>query len=372
MNLSSAEPKRSARDYGPPRLIVELTNACNLHCAYCLRDEDALYHTPAVFLPVELLARLMREAREEAAVSYVMFTGGETTLHPRFGEVLRAVGDEGLKCGFVTNGWHFERVWPAVRENREALTHVAFSLDGATREAHDRWRGRGSFVRVVRAFARCRAAGLPFIVKAVIRRDTAPQLEQLALFAARMGAGAVSFSHLLPTPGESGDAQALGLPERTAAEQEVATLARILKIGVTLNVGYYDTDPAAPCSALAGASWNVDYRGRLTLCCNLSGYRGAAGEADIVADLNVEPFAAGCARLREVASAQVARRAEALAAFAESGRAPDLHVGSPCLFCLRTFEKAPRRAEGGATPGRTLPVVRAETVAASVGGRAPE
>ena len=372
MNLTSAEPNRSARDYGPPHLIVELTNACNLHCGYCLRDEDALYHTPASFFPVEPLARLMREARAEASVSYVMFTGGETTLHPRFGEVLRAVGAEGLKCGFVTNGWHFERVWPAVRENREALTHVAFSLDGATREAHDRWRGRGSFVRIVRAFARCRAAGLPFIAKAVIRRDTAPQLEQLALFAARMGASAISFAHLLPTSGAFQDAQALSLQERTAAEQEVATLARILKIGVSLNVGYYDTDPAAPCSALAGASWNVDYRGRLTLCCNLSGYRGATGEPDVVADLNVEPFAAACARLRLVTAAQVARRAEALAAFAESGRAPDLYVGSPCLFCLQSFDKAPRRAADEAAATRSLPVVRAAPAAANAGGRAPE
>jgi MoaA/NifB/PqqE/SkfB family radical SAM enzyme len=372
MRLTPDEQTRSARDYGPPRLIVELTNACNLHCAYCLRDEDALYHAPASFFPVGLLARLMREAREEAGVSHVMFTGGETTLHPRLGEVLRAVGDEGLKCSFITNGWHFGRVWPAVRENREALTHVAFSLDGATREAHDRWRGEGSFVRLVGAFSRCRAAGLPFIVKAVIRRDTAPQLEQLALFAARMGASAVSFAHLLPTPGAFEDAQALSLQERTAAEQEVATLARILKIGVTLNVGYYDTDPAAPCSALAGASWSVDYRGRLTLCCNLSGYRGAAGEPDVIADLNVEPFAAACARLREVAAAQVARRAEALAASAEEGRAPDLRVGSPCLFCLRSFAKAPWHAAEDAAGARTLPVVRAGTIAAQAGGSAAE
>jgi MoaA/NifB/PqqE/SkfB family radical SAM enzyme len=372
MKLSDAEQNGRARDYGPPRLIVELTNACNLRCAYCLRDEDALYHTPASFFPVELLSRLMREARAEAGVSHLMFTGGEPTLHPRFGEALRAVADAGLKCSFVTNGWHFERAWPAVQENRGALTHVAFSLDGATREAHDRWRGEGSFVRLVRAFSRCRAAGLPFLVKAAIRRDTARQLEQIALFAARMGADAVSFAHLLPTSGAFEGEEFLGPSERTAAEQEVATLARILRIGVTLSVGYYDTDPAAPCSALAGASWNVDYRGRLTLCCNLSGYRGAAGEPDVVADLNVEPFAEGSARLRALAEAQVARRAEALNAFAESGRAPDLRVGSPCLFCLRCFAKAPWHLGNETAGARSLPVVRNAPHAFNVGGRAPE
>lgn len=372
MISQSATRTERARDYGPPRLIVELTNVCNLHCDYCLRDEDALYNSQAAFFSPELLARLMREAREEAGVRVVVFTGGEATLHPRFGEVLRAVGAEGFRCSFVTNGWHFERIWPAVRDSREAITHVAFSLDGATREAHDRTRGQGSFVRLVRAFARCRAAGLPFIVKSVIRRDTASQLEQLALFAARMGAAGVNFTHLLPTSGALEDMQALDGPERTAAEQEVAALARILKMRVSLDAGYFDADPAAPCASLACASFNVDYRGRLTLCCNLSGYRGASGEAEVVADLNVEPFARASARLRRLASAQLARRAEALDGFVESGRRPDLYVGSPCLFCLQSFGKIPWRAEGLKADARSLPVVQSAPLAAPGGPVAGE
>lgn len=356
MSYVSATRTERTRDYGPPRLIVELTNVCNLHCSYCLRDEDALYHSPANFFSVELLARLIREARAEAGATAVMFTGGETTLHPRFGEILSAVGAEGLKCSFVTNGWHFERVWPAIRDKREAVSHVSFSLDGATREEHDRWRGQGSFVRLVRAFARCRAAGLPFIFKAGIRRDTVPRLEQLALFAARMGASAINFAHLLPTSGACEDEQALDKSERTAAEQEIATLASILKMRVSIDVGYFDTDPDAPCSALAGVSCNVDYKGRLSLCCNLSGYRGAAGEPDVVADLNAEPFAKAYARLRRIADEQLARRAVALASLAARGEEPDLSVGSPCLFCLHSFSKVPWRTSAENGGARSLPV----------------
>src|ERR671922_134457 len=105
--------------------------------------------------------------------------------------------------------------------------------------------------------------------------------------------------------------------QNTPADVEDA-LARVFRMRVTLDVGYYNTDPAAPCSALAGVSCNVDYRGRLSLCCNLSGYRGAEGEPDVVADLNVEPFAEAYARLRGLAARQLARRAEALAGAASS------------------------------------------------------
>ena len=354
-NIPIPEDEPRVRDYGPPRLIVELTNVCNLHCSYCLRDEDALYHARALFFPVELLRRVVGEARDSIGVSQVMFTGGETTLHPSFGEVLAAVREEGLKCSFVTNGWHFERVWPALAENRDALTHVSFSLDGATREAHDRWRGEGSFVRLVRAFARCQAAGLPFALKAGLRKDTLPRLEEIAMFAARMGASALSFGHLLPTSDTAEQELALDARERTEAEQEVALLARVFRMRVTLDVGYYNTDPAAPCSALAGASCNIDYRGRLSLCCNLSGYRGAAGEADVVADLSTEGFAEAFARLSALASAQNERRRAALEAHARDGLVPDLGLGSPCLFCLQSFGKVPWRGEAAA---RSLPVVQ--------------
>lgn len=348
---------RRTRDYGPPRVIFELTNICNLHCAYCLRDEDALYHTPANFLPVELLRRVIREARATIGATQVMFTGGETTLHPRFGEILGAVGDEGLKCSFVTNGWHFERVWPAISANRGAVSHVAFSLDGATRESHDRWRGEGSFVRLVRAFARCQASAMPFVVKVSIRKDTHSQLEQIALFAARMGASALNFGYILPTSGAFDEELALTLEERELAEQEIAVLARVFKMRISIEVGYYNTDPAPPCSALAGTSCNIDYRGRLSLCCNLSGFRGATGEADVVADLNSEGFATAFARLRLVAEEQMQRRRTALEEHSAENAKPELTLGSPCIFCLHSFAKAPWQ-DARVSITRALPVLQ--------------
>lgn len=349
--------KTSDPDYGPRRLTVELTNICNLHCSYCLRDEDALYHTPANFLPVDLFARVARDARDLMDIEQVMFTGGEPTLHPDFGKILSAVAELDLKCSFVTNGWHFERVWPQLIQYRGALTHVSFSLDGATREAHDRWRGEGSFERVVRAFSRCWANKFPFNVKVGIRRDTVPQLEQIALFAARMGAAGLSFAHIMPTSIGVADASALTLEERAEVEREIAMLGRIFRIRIGIDVGYYNTDLVAPCSALIGVSGNVNYRGHLSLCCNLSGFRGGKSEEDIIADLNHEGFETALARLRHLAATQSENRIRELTALAAAGQTPDLTTGSPCLFCLNTLGKTPWTSVSSISRGRTLPVV---------------
>jgi len=322
----------------PRRIVVELTNICNLHCSYCLRDDEALYQTPARFFSIDLLRRILRDAREAAGVSHVSFTGGEPTLHPHFGEILEAVGGQGMRASFVTNGWHFARVWPALDVHRSAVSLVSFSVDGATRETHDRWRGEGSFDRVIRAFTRCRMGRIPFAVKAVIRRDTVPQFQDIVLLAARMGAQAIHFSHVLPTSGDVESESAMSLEERAHAEQEIALLRGILKMPVALDVGYANTEPAPPCAPLQGSSFSVDYQGRLSLCCNLSGFRGAAQESDVIADLNEESFTTAWLRVHRLASEQVARRAAALAA---PGADVDLYTASPCLFCLQAFGKIP-------------------------------
>ena len=357
-DATALEEGGRTRDYGPSRLIVELTNICNLHCSYCLRDEDALYHQKANFFSIDLLRRVIREARDATGVSHVMFTGGETTLHPKFKEIIETVGAEGLKCSFVTNGWHFERVWPIITANRNAITHVAFSLDGPTREAHDRWRGDGSYVRLVRAFSRCRHAELPFVVKCVVRKDTLPQFEQLAMFAARMGAAALNFGHLLPTSDHLDNELGLSPQDRTLAEQEIALLARVFKMRISLEVGYFNIDPAPPCSALAGRSCNIDYRGRMSLCCNLSGFRGAVGQGEVVSDLNHENFASAYTRLNQVAETMLTTRRQLLDDLAVRSVVPDLYAGSPCLLCLQSFGKIPwHDARGNSTIKASLPIL---------------
>ena len=339
----SSQDLNFSNDYGPQRLSLELVNICNLHCSYCFRSEDNLYNSKAQYFPIQLLSQIVNDSKRVAGVSRIIFTGGEPTLHPQFSEALGVVADAGMTSSFVTNGWHFERVWPSLSSNRDSITHVAFSLDGITRESHDHWRGTGSFDRLIRAFSRCYISGLPFAIKIAIRRDTAEQLEQIAIFAARLGASALNFVHVMPTSMDLSKEGALDLTERRIAEEEIAILSRIFKMHIGIDVGYYNVDARPPCSPLAGTSMNVDFRGRLSLCCNLSGFRGGAESTDTVADLHSESFESAHQKLLELADAQLKARSERLAELQAQGSTPDLFTGSPCLFCLQTFKKVPWR-----------------------------
>jgi len=127
-----------------------------------------------------------------------------------------------------------------------------------------------------------------------------------------------------------------------------------MRIGI--DVGYYNTELAPPCSALAGTSCNVDYRGQLSLCCNLSGFRGGNGQRDVVANLAEEDFGSAFQRLQSLARAQSERRLQALRQLKANGIAADLVTGSPCLFCLDSLGKMPWKAPSSLT-GRVLPVI---------------
>jgi hypothetical protein len=177
------------------------------------------------------------------------------------------------------------------------------------------------------------------------------------MFVARMGAAALNFGHLLPTSDEFHEELGLSPQDRTIAEQEIALLARVFKMRISLEVGYYNIDPAPPCSALAGRSCNIDYRGHLSLCCNLSGFRGAVGTGEVVADLNEEDFASAFARLRGVAEGQMNLRNELLDDYAARNQSPDLYTGSPCLLCLQSFGKIPWHNASANT--HSLPILNA-------------
>jgi Molybdenum cofactor biosynthesis enzyme len=109
-------PEATLSDVLPvKRLTVGLTNLCNLDCDYCLRVAETQH------LDFDLLHEVLRQARDYG-VTAVTYTGGEVLLHPRFQDVLRRTAALGLAYSFVTNGWHFPKAVPVLRETKRRCT----------------------------------------------------------------------------------------------------------------------------------------------------------------------------------------------------------------------------------------------------------
>lgn len=126
----------------PQRLVLELTNACNLRCIMCGRDEAEF--APTVF-KLDYLKKL--EHLLDIVEEVTLFGWGEPTMHPQFIEILKYLNDFPVRKYFVTNGMRLNKIKNALFDYKVDI--MAISLDGAKPETNDRIRFGGNFNFIV-------------------------------------------------------------------------------------------------------------------------------------------------------------------------------------------------------------------------------
>ena len=275
------------------RVVIELTNRCNLSCEHCFSGR----HGGSDDLPLQVLQRVLDEARDHG-FTHLSFTGGDPTVHARFPEVVRLTSEAGYRYSFVTNGWNFTTVWPRVRQHRQGLSVVTFSLDGATEQTHDSLRGAGSFRRAMKAATLAMVEEVPFSVNMVVTAHNRHELADMVDLAASLGARGVRFGHLMPAPLTTARGFDLSPAERKAVEAQVHELRRTAAIPIGVAPGFYTTD-LFPCAPLQLQELNIDCRGNLSKCCHLSGHGPGVGSDDVMGNLAEITFGEALALLAE-------------------------------------------------------------------------
>ena len=204
-----------------PRIVIELTNRCNLSCGHCFDER----HAATGDLPLEILDKVLREGKS-CGIEQVSFTGGEPTIHRRFKEIIERVAEAGYQFSFVSNGVSFPRIYPLLLKYRRWFVGVTFSLDGAREETHDRLRGKGSYRRVMRAASICVVRELPFTLNMVLTAQNRNEIGEMVSLAERLGSGGVRFGHLMPTPETALRKLDLSPEERREVESEIWRLKK--------------------------------------------------------------------------------------------------------------------------------------------------
>ncbi|MBX7221298.1 MAG: radical SAM protein [Blastocatellia bacterium] len=323
------------------KLTVELTNLCNLDCAYCLKVSAAQH------LDYALLLQVLQDAKECGA-DRITFTGGEISLYPHLGETLRLTEQLGYQFALITNGWHFPRLVPHLTATRSALHMVSLSIDAADAEAHDQVRGKGSFQKLMSAVSLCRLQRFPFSFQMVVTSHNRHDMEKVAVLGARLGAQRVRFSHLLPTSMSLDAELSLSPHLRQAVEIEAAQLNEILKMEVSFSASRYNPGPEPPCDVLHGSTIDINCYGEMTLCCQLSDFRHAGQAPEVAANLHQVRFPEAYQHFLQLVSEQNDRRTAAL-------RQNQPEAEFPCHYCLSCFGKTtwqpnPNSLQSGGSP----------------------
>ena len=312
-----------------PRLLIELTNRCNLRCQHCFAER----HANTGDLPIEVVEKLLREGRS-CGIEALSFTGGEPTLHRRFADIVRRVCAAGYPFSFVSHGGTFPQIYPLLLQSQPWFRGVTFSLDGAREQTHDWQRGKGSYRRVLRAASICVVKDLPFTLNMVLTSRNCAEVAEMVDLAARLGSRGLRFAHLMPTPETASHDLDLSPHQRRAVEAEIWQLKACAPLPIGMASGYFSEAPLFPCGPLELQEMNLDYRGNLTLCCHLSGYGGTEPGMEVVSNLHEMSLAEACERFQQLVTRYLADKRAAVASGALS---EEDHF--PCWYCVRYLDK---------------------------------
>jgi len=174
---------------------------CNNRCVFCVQGDKR--NTVGNYNKEELFKKLT-DARQNS--DSIVFTGGETTIHPSFLDLVR----EAKRLGFVhiqvqTNGRMFARK-EFVRDVVAAgANEFNPSLHGHTAEIHDQLTDApGSFNQVLLGIKTLKTMGQRVITNSVITKSNFSFLPELAQLLAALKVDQMQFAfvHILGTAAE--------------------------------------------------------------------------------------------------------------------------------------------------------------------------
>ncbi len=128
-------------------LNVELTNGCNLRCIHCygrFGEEKKDFQ----FIDKDKLIGLI-PSLNLLNCKAVAFTGGESTMHPDFLQIVEAFLKNGFEISIFTNGFNSKKIIELINKYPNFPFILKVSIDGFE-EMHNKIRGRnGSYQKVI-------------------------------------------------------------------------------------------------------------------------------------------------------------------------------------------------------------------------------
>lgn len=180
-----------------PRLIAwEVTRRCTLKCRHCRASASNIPYED------ELSTKECFRLIDSMCAHYspvMILTGGEPLLRDDIFEIIRYGHNRQLRMALATCGLGVNATTIA-KMKASGIQRISISIDGATAESHDSFRGvSGAFDAAMNA-ARCaREAGLAFQINTTVTRANVAELEDILSLAVILNAVAFHPFLLVPT-----------------------------------------------------------------------------------------------------------------------------------------------------------------------------
>ena len=179
----------------PFQIVWDVTTACNLKCKHCYsssgkKREDEL-DTKDAKKAIDIMAR--------AGVTILAFSGGEPLVRKDIFELAKYAANHGMYVAMATNGTLITK--EVARKMKESgIKFVQISLDGATPEVHDEFRGiKGAFERTIEGIKNCVAEGFFVEVSTTATRFNYKQIPDIIRLCEKLKVNWLMIFNFVPT-----------------------------------------------------------------------------------------------------------------------------------------------------------------------------
>ena len=180
---------------GPFEVVWNFTYQCNLHCKHCYENAGGKRR---VELSTDEAKQVVDVFGKLAGIGLpaLSFSGGEPLARKDFFELATYAKKHIPYVSIASNGTLITKD-NAKKLRNIGVDYVEISIDGATPQIHDEFRGiPGSFEKALQGVKNCTQEGIDTCIATVLHRDNVAETEKIINLAKKLGVRLMHFNYV--------------------------------------------------------------------------------------------------------------------------------------------------------------------------------
>ena len=155
---------------------LSISSRCNLNCKYCYATDRVENTYPKMQLGD--YKRVIDDITEYSRGTEFTLTGGEPLLNKNVFDIALYIRSKQSSVDLLTNGTLITQ--ENIERIKEAFEKVSISLDGSTQESHEKFRGRGTYEKTMKAIDLLDSHDIPCRLSMTVNRLNIEDVESMA------------------------------------------------------------------------------------------------------------------------------------------------------------------------------------------------
>ncbi|MBU0457605.1 MAG: radical SAM protein [Nanoarchaeota archaeon] len=180
------------------RVQWHITEMCNLNCIHCYQDELCV-KDELNLNQIKTAANMLKKTVDKWGMDCeISLTGGEPFVRKEWFEICKFLDEMGFYISILSNGLLIdEKIIQKLKEIKN-LRYIQISLDGGSKEVHEKVRGRNTFDKTISSINLLKENEIKVATKFTVHKLNFPDLVNYLNLTEALGVDFVSAARYIP------------------------------------------------------------------------------------------------------------------------------------------------------------------------------